>query len=76
MERGSKCPFFETRIQYFGHIVSHNRIQPAQKKNDAIKTLTTPKTVKKTQRFLGMANYYSRFTPRCSLVPTNYSNYF
>lgn len=60
MERGSKCPFFETRVQYFGHIVSQNRIQPVQKKNDAIKTLTTPKTVKKTQRFLGMANYYSR----------------
>jgi hypothetical protein len=56
-----KCKFAQTKIQYLGHIVSHNKIEMLPKNLEKIQNLSPPKNVKELQRFLGMINYYRRF---------------
>ena len=57
----SKCKFFKTKITYLGHIVSSKGIEMDQKKVEAVKNWTMPKTVTDVWSFLGFTNHYRRF---------------
>ncbi|MBA3284180.1 MAG: DDE-type integrase/transposase/recombinase, partial [Nitrosopumilus sp.] len=63
-----KCQFAQERIQYLGHIVSHNQIAVHPKNIDKIKHLKRPTSVKETQMFLGSVNYYRRFIPNLTAL--------
>ena len=59
-----KCNFFKSHIQYLGHLISGEGIEPLPEKLESIKEmppLTTPKEVK---QFLGLIGYYRKFVPR------------
>jgi len=58
-----KCKFFQDRIEYLGHIIDKQGIHPHPAKIDAITKMTFPKNTAELHSFLGMVNYYNRFSP-------------
>ena len=56
-----KCVFGASSVDYLGHVVSAEGIQPLQARVAAIQDFPPPTTRGELQRFLGMINYYRRF---------------
>ena len=61
-----KCLFFQSRIQFLGHIISADGIEPIAERLDAIRHYPRPTTQKALRRWLGLVNYYRRFMPRAA----------
>ena len=57
----AKCHFMLDRIEYLGHTISAEGLQPAAGKTKAIWEAPAPQNVSQLRSFLGMANYYARF---------------
>ena len=64
----SKCRFFQTEVTFLGHQVSEKGIGMMGDKLQAILDWPTLTTVKEVQQFLGLANYYRKFTPHFSKI--------
>ena len=62
----SKCDFMKKHIQYLGHLISEEGIQPLTEKLESIKTMPAPRNAKEIKQFLGLAGYYRKFVPRFS----------
>ena len=58
-----KCKFFQSQVQYLGHIIDKDGIRPVPEKIKAIVDMPEPNNPKELRSFLGMVNYYDRFTP-------------
>lgn len=58
-----KCRFRKTEIEFLGHRLTANGINPAERKVEAIKNAREPETVSEVRSFLGLVNYCSRFIP-------------
>ena len=58
-----KCEFLLSRIEYLGHIISKEGIQPVPSKVEAIVNAPTPVNVQQLRSFLGLLNYYGKFIP-------------
>ena len=63
-----KFQFKVKQVTWMGHLLSSNGITPHPDRVEAIKDMTPPQDVKGVQRFLGMCNYLSRFTPNLAEV--------
>ena len=59
----SKCDFMKTQIQYLGHLISSDGIQPLPEKLGSIKNMPAPWSAKEVKQFLGLAGYYCKFVP-------------
>ena len=59
-----KCNFIKKHIQYLGHLISLEGIQPLPKKCESIRNMPPPKSAKEIIQFLGLAGYYRKFVPR------------
>jgi len=59
----AKCVFGQSSIEFLGHLVSANSIQPLPQHITAVAEFPQPGTVKELQRFLGLLNFYRRFLP-------------
>ena len=59
-----KCSFFKKHIQYLGHLLSDEGIQPLPEKLESIKNMPRPKNQKEVKQFLGLVGYYRKFIPR------------
>ena len=55
------CHFFSKEIQYLGHILSTNGIQPLPSKTQAIQNIHPPKTPKQVCAFLSLVGCYRKF---------------
>ena len=64
--RRSKCDFMKRHIQYLGHLISPEGIQPLPEKLESIRNMLAPKNPKEVKQFLGLAGYYHKFVPRFS----------
>ena len=62
----SKCDFMKKHIQYLGHLISEEGIQPLPEKLESIKTMPAPRNAKEIKQFLGLTGYYRKFVPRFS----------
>ena len=49
-----KCTFFKSSVKYLGHVVSAEGLKPQPNKIEAVNKMSTPKTVKELQSFLGL----------------------
>ena len=58
------CSFFKRHIQYLGHLISANGIQPLPEKLASIAKMPAPKNPKEVKQFLGLVGYYRKFIPR------------
>ena len=59
-----KCSFFNKHIQYLGHLISDEGIQPLPEKLESIAKMPVPKNAKQVKQFLGLVGYYRKFIPR------------
>ena len=53
-------------IQYLGHLISPEGIQPLPGKLESIRNVPAPKNPKEVKQSLGLAGYYLKFVPRFS----------
>ena len=58
-----KCSFFKKHIQYLGHLISDEGIQPLPEKLESIAKIPVPQNVKQVKQFLGLVGYYRKFVP-------------
>ena len=59
-----KCCFFKKHIQYLGHLISADGIQPLPEKLKSIAKMPAPRNPKEVKQFLGLVGYYRKFIPR------------
>jgi len=57
----SKCVFFKSPIEFLGHLVSADGIEPQPAKLDTIRDWPTPHCLRDVCAFFGLASYYRRF---------------
>ena len=60
----SKCNFFKKHIQYLGHLVSGEGIEPLPEKLESLKEMPPPTNPREVRQFLGLAGYYRKFVPK------------
>jgi RNase H-like domain found in reverse transcriptase/Reverse transcriptase (RNA-dependent DNA polymerase) len=70
----SKCVFAVAELDYLGHRIGCNRIQPREQKIAALLQYGRPVDRKSLQSFLGLAEYYRRFLPNFSHMSAVLSN--
>lgn len=58
-----KCRFRKHEIEFLGHKLTAEGIDPAKSKVEAILTAREPQTVSEVRSFLGLVNYVARFIP-------------
>ena len=63
-----KCEFLLKSIEYLGHIVSKDGIQPVPTKVEAIVKAPIPANVQQLRSFLGLTNYYGKFIPNLATL--------
>ena len=61
-----KCSFFKRHMQYLGHLISDEGIQPLLEKLESIAKMAVPMNAKQVKQFLGLVGYYRKFVPRFS----------
>ena len=64
----NKCAFMLPSVDYLGHRISSEGLQPTEDKVRAIKEAPAPTSVTQLKSFLGSVNYYHRFMPNLSSV--------
>ncbi|GKE29029.1 putative reverse transcriptase domain-containing protein [Tanacetum coccineum] len=57
----SKCDFWLSQVQFFGHVIDSEGIHVDPAKIESIKDWESPKTLTKICLFLDLAGYYRRF---------------
>lgn len=62
--KASKCQFGVTTLDFLGHSITKDGIQPALSRIQAINNLVSPNSIKRIQQFVGMINFYHRFLPK------------
>ena len=61
-----KCSFFKKHIQYLGHLISDEGIQPLPEKLESIAKMPVRQNAKQVKQFLGLVGYYRKFVPHFS----------
>nr|GEV13626.1 putative reverse transcriptase domain-containing protein [Tanacetum cinerariifolium] len=57
----SKCEFWLSKVQFFGHVIDSEGIHVDPAKIESIKDWASPKTLTEMHQFLGLAGYYRQF---------------
>lgn len=60
---GKKCQLFKTELDYLGHRIVNNKVEPLEKHRIRIKNFKEPKTKKQVQSFLGLCNWLREYVP-------------
>jgi len=56
-----KCLFGQCQLDYLGHVVSKNGVQPDPSKIQAIVDWPTPRSLRDLRAFLGLTGFYQKF---------------
>ena len=69
----SKCYFLAESVEYLGHVITDEGLQPTQAKVIAVQNAPVPQNITQLKSFLGLINYYRKFLPDLSslLAPLN-----
>ena len=61
-----KCAFMKKQVQYLGHLISGEGIEPVPEKLNSLKEMAEPTTPKGVKQYLGFVGYYRKFIPKYS----------
>lgn len=61
-----KCQFFKDKLKFLGFIISTTGIEQDPEKVEAIKKFPRPRNVKQLRGFLGLVNFYAKFSKELS----------
>ncbi|XP_061909872.1 uncharacterized protein K02A2.6-like [Entelurus aequoreus] len=61
--RKEKCDFFQSSVEYLGHVIDAKGLHTAPSKITAIVEAPPPQNISQLRSFLGLLNYYGRFIP-------------
>ena len=64
----AKCQYGQNKIEFLGHTVTKNGIEPMPGKVEAIVQFPAPTTQEEMKRFLEMINFYNRFIPNAARI--------
>ncbi|GAX81404.1 hypothetical protein CEUSTIGMA_g8835.t1 [Chlamydomonas eustigma] len=64
--RLSKCKFLQSQVKYLGHLLSADDVQADPDKINTLVDWEFPSTATCIQQFLGLANYFRKFSPNLS----------
>ena len=64
----AKCLFDQSRIEFFGYVLSAEGISPDPAKVQALREAGRPSNAEEVRSFLGMANYSARFIKNFSTI--------
>ena len=67
-----KCSFLLPAVEYLGHNISAEGIQPTAEEVEAVQNAPASTDVSQLKYFLGMANYYGKFLPDLSTLYANH----
>ena len=57
----AKCSIAVTRIEFLGHISTHDKVEPLPEKIKAILDIPPPRTLAQANKFMGKVCYYRKF---------------
>ncbi|KAK7909592.1 hypothetical protein WMY93_014276 [Mugilogobius chulae] len=57
----SKCSFAQQQVQFLGHIVSGQGVQPDPRNVSSVQNWPIPRTATEVRAFLGLCSYYRKF---------------
>lgn len=63
-----KFKFFQTSVQYLGHVGSENGVEIDPEKIETLKIWPYPKTLQELRSFIGFSGYYWRFIQHYSSI--------
>ena len=69
-----KCSFLKAHVQYLGHYISGQGLEPVPEKLEALVKMPPPEDVTGVRKFLGFVGYYHKFIPRYSDVARPLTN--
>ena len=61
-----KCVFGQNSLEFLGHLIDTNGIQPLSTKVETIQQISSLNSLRQLRHFLGMVNFYRRFIPNCA----------
>ena len=64
----AKCQFGQTKIEFLGHTVTKDGVEPLPEKVAAIDQFPMPSTPDGLRQFLGMINFYNLFIPNAAQI--------
>lgn len=70
----SKCSFFQTSLQFLGHIISGQGVSPDPEKLIAIKEWSIPGNIRALRGFLGLTGYYRKFVKGYATIAAPMTN--
>ena len=66
----SKCHFGLKSVSYLGHVIDEHGLHPSPEKVKDILDAPTPSNTKELRAFLGLTDYYQKFSPNLSCLLT------
>lgn len=63
-----KCEFLLSCIEFLGHMIIKDGIQPIPSKVEAITNAPAPTNIQQLRSFLGLINYYGKFITQLSAI--------
>ena len=69
-----KCSFMKAHMQYLGHYISGQGLEPIPEKLEALVKMPPPRDITEVRKFLGFVGYYQKFIPRYSDVARPLTN--
>lgn len=63
----SKCVFFQTELEYLGHIICKDGVKPVKFKLEVIRNAKTPTNLTELKSYIGLLTYYGRFIENLSI---------
>ena len=58
-----KCDFLKAHVQYLGHYISGQGLEPIPEKLESLQQMSAPTHLTKVRKFLGIVGYYRKFIP-------------
>ena len=61
-----KCNFLKAHVQYLGHYISGQGLEPIPEKLESLQQMPPPTDLKEVRKFLGFVGYYRKFISKYS----------